>query len=92
MKLRSRNKTYKQLQLENFIPLVEDCWINSNMTFGYREIYNELVAKQNDINLSMVRRIKLKILKLPEIRVKKFVTKRVATANNQHQKRMYMMT
>ena len=62
------------------------------MTFGYREIYNELVAKHNDINLSMVRRIKLKILKLPETRVKKFVTKRVTTANNQHQKRMYMMT
>lgn len=45
------------------------------MTFGYREIYNELVAKHNDINLSMVSRIKLKILKLPEIRVEKFVTK-----------------
>lgn len=79
MKLRSRNKTSKQLQLEKFIPLVEECWINSNMTFSYREIYNELV---NVINLSMVRRIKLKS-SLP---------KRVTTANNQHQKRMYMMT
>ncbi len=75
-KLRSRNKTNKQLQLEKFVPLVEECWINSNMTFGYREIYNELVEKHDDINLSMVRRIKLKILKLPEIRVKKFVTKK----------------
>ena len=75
-KYRKKAKTDKQLQLEKFIPLVYKSWEESNYTFGYREIYNELVEKHDDVNLSLVRRIKLDILKLPEIREKRFVTRK----------------